>query len=217
MKIDLYTMPHIEQRAQISQLVILAGQTNYCDAQQYQTLVTEFNKLMENLTAHVYHEETFIHPFMSKRLSHIEKKLHNEHESIELELANLKAYCEWLGHESLHHPKRAELGLELYRSLSRFVISYFKHINDEEYVMQALWQVSADCEILGIMLAFLTYADPNVAKTWLAKHLPDLSLDDRKLLFNNAKLMAPATIYNAMCNDYIDVLGGEEWSRIATL
>jgi hypothetical protein len=214
MRIDFYTQVHKKQRKQMFALASYVGEANFSDSTILSTIEKDLTALLSELRNHTYHEETFIHPLLTKKFPRAAKVQHQEHDELKIILQELEtnfSHLQWL---TPQYVKSQEQGLEFYRSLNRFISAYLSHINDEEYTLQNLWEIAADPELRGMMTAFQIYDGVEKGKKWLAGNLPQMNSDERILMFKTTQLMAPEKIFNTMCELTAEIIGTEDWQAI---
>lgn len=214
MRIDFYTHVHKKQRKMLFALAAKVGDANFSDS----TVISEINhdlRLMVNeLRQHAFHEETFLHPLLAKKIPQSEYELHKEHEMLKKQLNNLEENYSYLQVFLPHYEKLQAQGLEFYRMLNRFISTYFLHMNEEEYVMQNVWEIAMEAELTGMMIAFQTYSGTEKGEEWLQTHLPNMSLDEQQVMFKTTQLLAPEPIFITMSQLAEKMLGSEKWKMI---
>jgi hemerythrin-like domain-containing protein len=187
---------------------------NASDSQSLLSVEVQLKTLLNELRSHVYHEETFVHPLLYKKFPTSAKSLEHEHSELELILNGLEEGYNYLIDLKPTHPKIEAQFTEFYRSFNRFVAEYLTHINEEEYIMQNLWEIAAHEELLGAMISFLTYYEIAESRTWLSNHLPNMSIDERILMFKTMQLIAPQEIFKSACGLTEEILGQSNWDLI---
>src|SRR5690349_748058 len=119
MRIDFYTQVHKKQRKMLFDLSTKTADADFSDL----SIVTEINQdlmlVTKELRQHAFHEETFVHPLLSKKIPRSEKALHEEHEDLKKYLDDLETNCHHLHSLLPNHTKIQEQGLEFYRMLNR--------------------------------------------------------------------------------------------------
>jgi len=214
MRIDFYTHIHKQQRKQMFALSTQLSEFSFTESPQVEIFSKEWSGWLNDMQHHMVSEETFVHPLLVKKMPNIEKNLHQEHEELERELKNLDESFNYFRLMSLTYPKLQEQALEFYRGLNRFISVYLMHINEEEYVMQNLWEIAVDGELRGMMIAFQTSDGIEKGKKWLLNNLPAMSANEKLLMFNTVKLLAPENIFISMCQLTRDIMGEKEWQVI---
>lgn len=215
MRIDFYTHVHKKQRKTLFALSAKVGEANFTNATVVTDIYNDLTAMTQELREHAYHEETFIHPLLKRKIPRSEKELRHEHKMLKKFLTDLETNYMHIQMLTPHYKKAQEQGLEFYRMLNRFIATYLTHINEEEYTMQNLWEIALDSELTGMMTAFQTYDSPEKGQQWLATHLPAMTLDEQELMFKTTQLLAPEHIFITMCQLTEKILGAEQWQHIA--
>jgi hemerythrin-like domain-containing protein len=214
MRIDLYTHVHKKQRKGLFALSSKVGEANFTDSATVTDIYNDLILMTNELREHAFHEETFIHPLLERKIPRSERALHHEHVMLKKYLADLETNYRHLQMLTPHYKKSQEQGLEFYRLLNRFIATYLTHIDAEEYVIQNLWEIAVDAELTGIMIAFQTYDGTEKGQKWLATHLPMMNSDEQQLMFKTAQMLAPENIFITMCQLAENILGHEKWQQI---
>lgn len=214
MRIDFYTHVHKCQRKQMFHLAMQAGEINYNEPDKLLPLANDLAAFLTNLRMHAYHEDTFIHPLLHRKMPGSARTLDKEHEELKSDLLCLEENFAHIQLLPSQYPKRQEQGLEFYRALNRFIAEYLHHINKEEYVLQNLWETAAHPELSGMMIAFQVYNNLEEGKKWLNNNLSAMSLDERILMFRTVQLMAPENVFLSMSKLSEEILGNDVWKSI---
>jgi len=214
MRIDFYTQVHKKQRKMLFALTAKIGDANFEDSTIVTDIHNDLTLVTKELRQHAFHEETFVHPLLARKIPRSEKTLHEEHEMLKKYLDDLEINYNHLQTTLPHYKKLQEQGLEFYRMLNRFISTYFIHINEEEYTIQNLWEIAMDAELTGMMIAFQTYDGVEKGQKWLDTHLPTMSIDEQQLMFKTTQLLAPENIFVTMSQLAEQILGDEKWQLI---
>ena len=214
MRIDLYTQPHKNQRKMLFSLSTKVGDTDFKDAAIITEIHHDLMLVTKELRQHAFNEETFAHPLLAKKIPCSEQSFREEHTMLKKQLDHLEATYTHLQDLGPHYKKRETQGLEFYRMLNRFISTYFMHINEEEYVMQNLWEVSMETEVMGMMIAFQTYHSVEEGEKWLSDYLPAMNLEEQQLMFQTTQLLAPEKTFITMCQLSEKILGIKKWEHV---
>ncbi len=214
MRIDFYTHPHKKQRNELFALSSAVAAIDFTNTSNVAQVYTQLIAVIQELREHVFNEETFVHPLLAQKIPSSEKALHHEHSTLEKYLDDLTVQGAYLKTLKLDYPKCQQQGLEFYRSLNRFIAAYLTHINEEEYIMQNLWEVAADAELIGIMTAFQTYDGKEKGKNWLVNYFSTMSLDEQKMMIQTTELLVPASVFATLRQLAEQVVGAERWALV---
>lgn len=215
MRTDFYTHPHKWQRQVLFELAKKAGLADFTDSAVRSAIHQDLMLMTNELRQHAWNEETFVHPLLSRKIPHAKQDFEQEHVEVKQQLADLENCYDYLQVLAPHYERVQEQGLEFYRALNRFIAHYLTHINEEEYMMQNLWEVCTEPELKGIMIAFQTYDGREKDHNWLETHLTAMSQDEQQLLFKSTQLMVPDNIFTTMCQLTENILGVDRWKQIA--
>src|ERR1700736_3783289 len=89
MRIDFYTQVHKKQRNALFTLSSKVGEANFTDSNIVIDIYNDLSAMIKELHSHAFHEETFIHPLLERKIPRSEKILHNDHEMLEKYLNDL--------------------------------------------------------------------------------------------------------------------------------
>lgn len=198
MKNDFYTFPHKLQREQLFSLSNLLGQANFSEFNALDKIETDLFAAINVIKTHASHEEMFVHPLLTRKLPRVARKLHHEHADFDqwfIDLEEQFSHVKYLGE---NYPNCQVQGQALNRLLNGFIANYLLHMNEEEQTMHSLWELATPPELVGMMMAFLTYVNKEEAKSALQNSLKQFNAAEKELLFTTVELMAPANIYIAM-------------------
>ncbi len=198
MKTDFYTFPHKIQRHHLFSLSTFLGEANFSECSIFTKIENDLFAVIHEIKSHAAHEEMFVHPLLIRKLPRIARSLHHEHREFDQWFSDLEEQFAHLKSLGEHYPKCQVQGQALYRLLNGFIANYLIHMNEEEQTMHSLWELAAPPELMGMMTAFLTYANKEEAKRLLQDSLKQFSADEKALLFTTVKLMAPTNIYLTM-------------------
>lgn len=198
MKTDFYTFPHKIQRQHLFALSNLLGEANFNECNIFTSIENDLFAVIHEIKSHAFHEETFVHPLLIRKLPRLARSLHHDHTELDQWFIDLEVQFAHLKSLGEHYPKCQEQGQAFYRLFNGFIANYLLHMNEEEQTMHSLWELAAPPELVGMMMAFLTYAHKEEANDALQNSLKQFNATEKALLFNTVKLMAPADIYIAM-------------------
>jgi hypothetical protein len=212
---DFYTQVHKWQRANLFALSNKVSGADFTDSAALAAIHLDLKQMTNELRQHALNEETFVHPLLARKIPHAERTFEQEHTELKKYLTDLETSFIHLRDFTPSYEKSKEQGLEFYRTLNRFIATYLTHINEEEYVMQNLWEVATEPELKSVMIAFQTNDGEEKGHQWLETHLTGMNNDEQQLLFRTSQLIAPAHVFSKMCQLTEKILGIERWQQIA--
>lgn len=214
MRTDFYTFVHKRQRKILFDLSNEVCDADFTDVAVVSAIHLNLTQITNELRQHALNEETFVHPLLARKIPHAERLFEQEHKELKLHLSDLETNFSQLQDLTPHHKKSLEQGLEFYRNLNRFIADYLMHINEEEYLMQNLWEVAVEPELQSVMIAFQTNDSKENGHHWLETNLSAMSCDEQQLLFKTSQLIAPSQVFSTMCQLTEKIVGGERWREI---
>ncbi len=183
-RIPIYDQVHKGIRKELFDFIILAGTTQFNDAQALENLQSKFNNLINLLRDHARHEDQFIHPLLKKNVPEMEHRLEADHVQQDLLLNNLCTHFDEIL-KFADPARRAQCGHQFYQAMNYFVGEYLLHLHEEEHkITQLLWQNYSDEEILNAIMKLISSFTIAETRLSYAVMLPALNPDERVALFN---------------------------------
>ncbi len=176
MAIDLFTLPHKALRAYFGRTAAALGSLDIDDETLVKAAQLDLHQLVDTLEAHGHHEDEFILPLLDRHLPDVGSRQRADHAELTSSLDDLRRQV-----DAFAAAPAAGAHLSLYRHLRRTEAANQAHLDHEETsVMPALWVVSPEAELLGVMEAFKA-AHPEAAE--LYRRVPEaLSPTERQLV-----------------------------------
>jgi hypothetical protein len=146
---DFYTVVHKALRKQLFEAILVAGSTDYRDADDRARVARTVADVVKQFRDHADHEEQFLHPIIAEVLPEMEHALHAQHEEHycgldEVERAFQVALVERTGAS----------GHRAYRALSQFAGHSLAHMEEEEAGQPRLWELAGESRLAAAMGAF---------------------------------------------------------------
>lgn len=191
-KIDLFSHPHKEQRLLFCALSASLSKFEATDEAALSMIKNALNALIATLHDHALSEDTFIIPL----LKNFSTSLEEEHQEIDVMMAEVGDLLNHLCDAKVE--ERDELVAVLYRTFNRFMGHYFLHLDKEEtQVMPFLWRQFTPEEIVGVIVAFKAYKQPEKAEKMLPNILKAMTKEEQNLMFISIRKYAPQAAYEA--------------------
>lgn len=210
MHLNLFQFIHTVIRGQLSHLMRQAGQTIYSESEEVLALHQSIYDIAAFLRSHSEHEDKCIHPKLKEKnflkMSDIEK----EHDTIEADLERilqqitaikdifLKSVCK----DEIADTKQQDIenkGYAFCLSFSKFMASYFNHMNEEETkIMPFLLDQFSHDEIASIEMNVRALISEEKMLTMIPIMYPNINYKDALQLteilknFSNFKEIAIA-------------------------
>lgn len=195
-RMKLYDVPHKGLRNALSQLSLLAGNTDYTNQYETENLYKLGISVFTILNIHASDEDEITLtsleercPCCSEHDTEDHKKIHHAQQQLERMLASL---C----NDTLTNEQKTEAGAEFYLSLSEFHAMYLLHTAEEERITQPLlWEHFSDDELAAHRARIMSKNPPETLLTWFRFVIPAQSHTERIGLLSGFKKMASPDFY----------------------
>ena len=135
---DLYVGIHKAMRALMSDILVAVGRMDPEDESEFEWVSSRVLQLADFCTAHLTHENEFVHVAMETCQPGSSERVGQEHQQHATAIARLKTAMHQM--RSGQGEQRAREALSLYRQLALFVAHNFEHMHVEEAAHnQVLW------------------------------------------------------------------------------
>jgi len=213
-RFDIYAGIHKALRTLMADTLMALGRADPDDVAEVSAVSGRVLELMDVCTAHVVHENHFIHTAIEARATGASAALAHEHEEHLAQIARLKtavsALCQHAG-----HPESAAAAHGLYRELALFVAYNYQHMHVEETAHNCvLWARYTDAELIDLhhrLVASIPPAEMMHTLRWL---LPSLNPAERTALLQDMRAQAPAPAFQAVLDLVQPHLSGQEWRKL---
>jgi hypothetical protein len=210
---DIYRDIHKAVRANLFEVVLLAGRTDPSDRTQRITLAAAVADLADFLTFHAEHEDGVLEPMIAEVLPDEAAAIGASHVEFEAAMSRIRALAAVVFDEA-RTDARASLH-ELYLSLADFTAIYLEHQRVEErVVMPALvahFGVDACVEANMRIVAAIA---PDALAWGLAKALPVMNADERFEMVAGIRATAPADAFAGVVAFTGEVLDPEDHAQL---
>lgn len=211
---DLYGAVHKALRAFLSETLVRVGRIDVDDPFDLDEALDQLRQTLDFLTAHLRHEDDFVHPAIeARRLAGTERVSH-EHADHVAAIARLHGDVARL--VSAACAERATLARRLYLDLVRLVAETLEHLHYEETMLgPLLWELYTDVELAAIhgrLRANMSPADMLLALRWA---IPAATPSERASLVSEMKAaMPPEALLSVlvMVRPHLDPTG---WIKLA--
>jgi len=201
-RVDLYTLIHKAQRAQIFALATRIGRADFLENDEISSIAQELRDMIAHLRAHSVHETNFIHPLFHELGDKI-AVIEDEHEDLEIDLGKLERILDTQDWKNL------------YPELNRFIASYLAH-QDEEESLQAsvLWKYFDDRRLEAVMTAFRKSRTPEQAMEDLKFLIQGMNNLELTTLFQKMRIGAPKAAFQAASQIAKKQLEASQWTKL---
>jgi hypothetical protein len=197
---DFYTMVHKALRKRLFEAVLLAGTTDYGDADD-----------RAKLREHAAHEDQFLHPIIAEVLPEMARSRHAEHQDHHRALDEVERAFEVAAAE-----RTGASGHRAYRTLARMAGHFLAHIEEEEASQPRLWEMAGEARLAAGMDAFKRSRTLDQTRAGWANMLPAMNPAERTAMFQGLRSGAPEGIVAAAYQVAEKVLDDRAWQALAS-
>jgi hypothetical protein len=210
---DLYAPIHKALRSMMMDTLWRVGRADAFDHDEMDATHSQLSALLSICTAHLSHENEFVHPAIDARLPAGSRRTADDHvehlQSIEALRAEAQAWFDAAPAE------RMPLGLRLYRHLALFVAENFQHMHIEETANNAaLWAHYSDAELEQIHGRILAHIAPPRMLETLRWMVPALAPVERAGMLVEMRHSMPTHIFQGVLDIVRPHVGEDGWAKL---
>jgi len=188
--------PHKGLRNGLSQLSLLAGNTDYTDKEKVKELYSLGKDIFLLLNEHANDENTVVLAELEKKVPGSSKHDMNDHEEIEILQTKLEHDLDNVYNKTMAGEDTNVLGADFYFNLANFHSRYLLHMAEEETLTaKLLWDNFTDEEIMEMRNTIISRFKPELMVKWQRFILPALSRGQRAQIIGGVKATAPEHVY----------------------
>jgi Hemerythrin HHE cation binding domain len=213
-RLDLYAGIHKALRAMMADVLVSAGRADPQDPVSLLGLAGRVHALLDLCTAHIAHENDFVHTAIEARAPGLSLAVTHDHEDHLAAIAALRSAVSALS--TLKGAARAASAQAFYLQLAGFVAHNFEHMAVEEAVHNAaLWANYSDAELADIhnaLVASIPPAEMMLVARWM---IPALNPQERVAVLLDIQQKAPPPAFSAIAEVAREHLPLGEWVPLA--
>lgn len=213
-RFDMYSGIHKALRAFMADTLLAVGRMDWADDLELAQATERVMALLDACTAHLQHENEFVHAAMEARAAGASAAIAHEHEEHLKHIARLAELVGALRGAVL--PDRAAAASRLYRELALFVAENLRHMHIEETLHNAvLWACYTDAELVAVhdaLVASIPPAEMMGIARWL---VPFMNPAERALMLADMRAKAPPPAFQALLEGVQPHLTPGEWAKPA--
>jgi hemerythrin-like domain-containing protein len=208
---NIYGFPHKGIRNGLSQLLLLAGKTDYTNTEAVDQLNKLSQEIIEILDLHLHSEEDVVLPAVEAKLPGSVQENLQEHESLEQALADLADQIKVI----VTNPSPA-LGVAYFNAVNVFTSRYLLHMQMEESEINAIiWKEFTDEEIMSWHGQVMSTLTPEQIMLWFKYIVPALNPMEQSIILGGFKANAPGEFYQAVMAMLKVYLAKDDYIRLA--
>jgi hypothetical protein len=210
-----YDVPHKGLRNALSQLLLLAGKTNYHDVKEVENLFNLGNRVFTILNVHAQDENQVTLAELEVRCPGSSTHDVEDHEQIHVIQQRLEKLLLRIYERARMGGDHTEDEAEFYLSLSEFIGKYLEHTAEEERVTQLLlWKYFTDEELGAQRSKIMGRLSPDTLLIWFSFILPAQCHAERVGLLSGFKKMAPEAFFSQAMDVIEKNLNSQEFALL---
>lgn len=212
-RIQMFDTPHKALRLAFSQLLTLAGKTDFQNARDVACLQRMMREVFSMVYSHSHHEDDICFAALDARMPNATHHDRAEHVRLHTRLDELEAQVAHL----LTHSSDARQGRTLYGELCQLHAEMLQHFLEEERDTQPLfWAHMSDAEISAFEPQILAAMTPEMSRLWLRYILPSATHPERVGMLTGMREHAPEGVFEDTMTLARQVLNEAEFSALET-
>lgn len=213
-RMDLYAFIHKALRAYMVDTLVGLGRVDAEDDLELSQAGARVLQLLSFCRAHLYHENTYVHPAMERHAPGSAAAVEQEHDGHGQAIAALADAAQQL--MQCPRERRARVAHALYQQLALFVAHNFEHMQLEETAHNAvLWAHYSDAELAAIEGALVASIPPDEMLVTLRWMLPSMTPSERAMVLGDMRRNAPSGIFDTALSVMRPHLSDGEWGKLA--
>ena len=206
---NIYGVVHKGLRRGHTQFMNALGKADFDKDQS--KLIAELKDFIEIMKAHLFHEETFVHPAIQERNKTIIPRINDDHDSHRRRFAAVEKRI-----KAVEDGGKAFAGQALYLEYTRLVAEDLEHMIEEETtVNEVLWDNFTDAELLAIEGKVVASLTPKMNADVGILMIPAATTPERIELLKGMKAAVPPFVYAGIFDGLVKTtLNAEELAEV---
>jgi Hemerythrin HHE cation binding domain len=210
---NIYVNIHKALRAFLCETLVAAGRVDADDDGEVAALLDQARALHVILSAHIEHENRFLHTAMEARQPGSSADAARDHAEHECALRKLRQAIDAVG--DTRGSARTAASSQLYRRLALCVAENFEHMHLEETQNHAvLCTHYSDAEIHGIEAALVATLSPEIAAVSTRWMIPWVNHAERVVLLTGMRQKAPPEVFEGALAIAKSYLNARDWDKL---
>lgn len=212
---QIFDVPHKALRLAFSNLLTLAGKTDFTILKDIATLKQLMAEVFNLVKSHSHHEDDICFPDLDKLLPNATKHDRDEHVKLHARLDALMMDIEavYQAVEKGHDDTVA--GRKLYTDLCVLHADMLNHMMEEERDTQPLyWKYMTDEELASMEPRIMAAMTPDMSMLWLKYILPSKTEKELLEMLGGMQQFAPPPVFEATMNLAQTVLAPNDWGKL---
>jgi hypothetical protein len=206
---QIFDVPHKALRLAFSNLLTLAGKTDFSITQDIALLKQLMAEVFSLVKSHSHHEDDICFPDLDQLLPEATKHDREEHIKLHARLDGLMMEIDGISQTA----EAVVAGRGLYTKLCVLHADMLNHMMEEERDTQPLyWQYMTDEELMGMEPRIMAAMTPDMSMLWLKYILPTKTETELVEMLGGMQQFAPPPVFEATMNLAETLLPPAEWS-----
>lgn len=215
MRVRVFDIPHKGIRNGLSQLLILAGKTDYTDPSQVLALSNLTDQVFQLIRLHEADENEWVLPALDKHHADSSRKDREDHDFLRMLLSDTEARLKDIVMATRQGDNASGAGAEFYWLVQKLLAKYLLHMAaEEEFTQVMLWNHYTDEELAGIQRKIIGNQPPEVMDLWFRFVIPSQTHGERTRLLSGYRNMVSRDVFDASLAEIKKVLTSEEFIRL---
>lgn len=213
-RFDTYATIHKALRLRMGDLLAATGRLDCANDSKVARHCAELAAFLDFCTAHLEHENAFIHPALEARAERSSRRIADEHVDHSRDIAVLHRCVEALTCSAA--AERPILARSLYQTFALFMAHNLLHMYIEETDHnRTLWKHYSDAELLSIHQRLLAHISPANMAYAIRYMLPAMTPQERAATMAGVQADAPATAVEGLMTLAREVLPADDFAALA--
>ncbi|MDP3469556.1 MAG: hemerythrin domain-containing protein [Daejeonella sp.] len=193
-RVNVYAFPHKGLRNALSQVALLAGNSDYSDPEDLEVLKASASDLFNLLNLHAHSEDDFVLPALEAKVKGSTAENTEEHELLEKIVAELEVQI-----NSISIVSGSEKGIAFYEALTDFQSKYLAHMALEEgEILSLIWEYFTDQDLIQMHHKIMETFSPDQVLRWFKYILPALNPMERLKIMEGFKAAVPTEFFESV-------------------
>ncbi len=201
---NIYGFPHKGIRNGLSQLLLLAGKTDYTKSDSVNKLNDLTKEVLEILDLHLHSEEDVILPAVEAKVPGSAHENIEEHKALEKEVDDIAAQI-----NTIKANPNPAFGIAFFNAINGFMSRYLLHMQMEENEINTIiWKTFTDEEIMAWHGQVMSTLKPDQITLWFKYIVPALNPMEQSIILGGFKMNAPPEFYQTvmdMLKNYLTI------------
>ncbi len=212
---QVFDVPHKALRLAFSNLLTLAGKTDFTIAENIASLKQLMAEVFSIVKSHSHHEDDICFPELDRLLPSATNHDREEHVKLHARLDELITEIEAINQAIAEGQETVKIGRDLYTKLCVLHTDMLNHMMEEERDTQPLyWEYMTDEELMTMEPRIMAAMTPDMSMLWLKYILPTKTEKELVEMLKGMQQFAPPPVFEETMKLAENVLTTAEWENL---